>query len=63
MAAKPKKSFLLRVNPKLMARIEMLAAQELRSTNAQIEIMLLEGLKKRGIRTEVNSDDGEETQV
>lgn len=63
MAAKPKKSFLLRVNPKVMARIEMLAAQELRSANAQIEILLLEGLKKRGIRIETTSENGEETQV
>lgn len=48
MAAKPKKPFLLRINPKVLAGVEMLAAQELRSTNAQIEMILTEALRKRG---------------
>ena len=58
MAAKPKKPFLLRINPKVMTKIEMLAAQELRSANAQIEVMLVEMLKKKGIRIENDTDGG-----
>lgn len=60
MAPKPKKSFLLRINPDLMARIEMLAAEELRSTNAQIEIMLSDAIKKRGIKTETSPSNTED---
>lgn len=49
MAAKPKKPFLLRINPKIIAAIERLASDEFRSTNAQMEVLLLDALKKRGI--------------
>ncbi|MCG2586060.1 toxin-antitoxin system HicB family antitoxin [Massilia sp. TS11] len=44
--ASNKKSFLLRLDPKLWAELEALAAQELRSVNAQIEYLLREGLAK-----------------
>ncbi len=60
MAAKPKKPFLLRVNPKVMTKIEMLAAQELRSANAQIEVMLTEALKKKGIRLDNDTENAGE---
>ena len=49
MAAKPRKPFLLRVNPSILAAVEHLAASELRSANAQIEVLLREALAKRGI--------------
>lgn len=49
MAAKPKKPFLLRVNPAVLAAVEHLAANELRSANSQIEVLLREALAKRGI--------------
>ena len=44
-----RKAFPLRLDPALHERIEMLAANELRSTNAEIEILLREALKGRGI--------------
>lgn len=50
MAANPKKPFLLRVNPAVLAAVEQLAAGELRSSNAQIEVLLREALAKRGIK-------------
>ncbi len=48
MASPGKKSFLLRIDPDLWAEIERLAAQELRSANAQVEYLLRESLIKRG---------------
>ncbi len=49
MASPGKKSFALRLDPALYAAIERLAAQELRSVNAEIEFLLREALKKRGV--------------
>ncbi|MDB5915289.1 MAG: hypothetical protein JWP22_3964 [Ramlibacter sp.] len=48
MASPGKKSFALRIDPDLWAEIERLAAQELRSANAQVEFMLREALARRG---------------
>jgi hypothetical protein len=45
-----RKSVLLRLDPQLAEAIERLAAQELRSTSGQIEYLLLEALKRRGIK-------------
>lgn len=65
MAAKSKTPFLLRINPKVLAGVQQLAAIELRSTNAQIEMILVEALKRRGITTaqdaaspEINEKNG-----
>ena len=49
MASPDKKSFLLRIDPRLWAEIERLAAAELRSANAQVEYLLREALRERGI--------------
>jgi hypothetical protein len=46
----PRKSFALRLDPSLHAAIERAAAQELRSVNAEIEILLREALARRGIK-------------
>jgi hypothetical protein len=43
-----RKAFPLRVDAALWAEIERLAAQELRSANAQVEFMLREALARRG---------------
>ena len=43
-----RKAFPLRVDAALWAEIERLAAQELRSVNAQVEYLLREALAKRG---------------
>lgn len=48
MASPGKKAFPLRIDPALWEQIERLAAQELRSANAQVEFMLREALVKRG---------------
>ena len=45
----PKKAFPLRLDPALYAAIERTAATDLRSANAQIEYLLREALKARGI--------------
>ena len=50
MASPGKKSFLLRIDPALWAEIERLAAQELRSTNAQVEYLLRQALLQQGRR-------------
>jgi hypothetical protein len=52
MASPGKKSFLLRIDPTLWAGIERLAAQELRSSNAQVEYLLRESLERRGRRVD-----------
>jgi len=48
MASPGKKSYPLRIDPALWAEIERLAAQELRSANAQVEYLLREALARRG---------------
>jgi hypothetical protein len=45
-----RKAFLLRIDPAVMRQVESVAAEELRSVNAQIEFLLREALRKRGIR-------------
>ncbi|QYU70103.1 toxin-antitoxin system HicB family antitoxin [Leptolyngbya sp. 15MV] len=47
--AQKKKAFALRLDPAVHAAVERLAAAELRSANAEIEILLREALKRRGI--------------
>ncbi|OHD07786.1 type II toxin-antitoxin system antitoxin [Sphingopyxis sp. RIFCSPHIGHO2_12_FULL_65_19] len=49
MAAQSKKAFALRLDPALYAAIERLAATELRSANAEIEMLLREALGRRGV--------------
>ena len=50
MASPDKKSFPLRIDPALWAEVERLAAMELRSANAQAELLLREALGRRGIK-------------
>jgi hypothetical protein len=45
-----KKSFLLRIDPKVWDELERLAAADLRSVNAEIEFLLREALARRGIQ-------------
>ena len=49
-----KKAFALRVDPALYAAIERCAAADLRSVNAQLEILLREALARRGIKVPVS---------
>ncbi len=54
MASPEKKAFLLRIDPALWAEIERLAAGELRSANAQVEYLLREALRSRGVVSKVS---------
>ena len=47
MASPGKKAFALRIDPELWEQLERLAAQELRSANAQVEYLLREALRAR----------------
>jgi hypothetical protein len=44
---KPRKPFLLRIEPDLYQQLEAWAQQELRSVNGQIEYLLRQALRKR----------------
>jgi hypothetical protein len=48
MASPEKKHFILRIDPRVWEEVEALAAQELRSANAQAEMLLREALARRG---------------
>ena len=50
MSGVSKKAFPLRLDPALHAAIERMAAQDLRSVNAEVEILLREALAKRGVK-------------
>jgi hypothetical protein len=60
VATPDKKSFLLRIDPRVWAELERLAAADLRSVNAQIEFLLREALEQRGlhVRPEARSRSG-----
>ncbi len=49
MASPGKKSFLLRLDPQVWTQLERLAAADLRSVNAEVEYLLREALKRRGL--------------
>jgi hypothetical protein len=48
-----RKAYPLRVDPTLWAAVERGAAADLRSVNAQVECLLREALKARGVKLEV----------
>ncbi len=50
MPQSPKKAFPLRLDPALYAAVERLAASDLRSVNAELEVLLREALARRGIK-------------
>lgn len=54
MSAPSKKAFPLRIDPALFAAVERLAATDLRSANAEIEVLLREALAKRGVKVGVS---------
>jgi hypothetical protein len=47
-----RKAYPLRVDPALWAAVERSAAADLRSVNAQVECLLREALKLRGVKLE-----------
>lgn len=52
-----KKAFALRVDPALYNAVARLASADLRSVNAEIECLLREALKARGVRMEENKEE------
>ena len=50
MSGPAKKSFPLRLDPALYAALERAAAADLRSVNAQMEVLLREALARRGVK-------------
>ncbi len=61
MASPDRKSFLLRIDPKLWADLETWAQQDLRSINGQIEFVLREAVlrrRKSSGPSEPNDTDG-----
>ena len=57
MASPDKKAFALRLDPALYAALARLANADLRSVNAEIEFLLREALKVRGVRVEAEAED------
>lgn len=51
--------FPLRVQKKILDAVKVSAATDLRSVNAQIEVLLREALHRRGIRIKPTPNDGE----
>ena len=47
-----RKAYPLRVDPTLWAAVERAAASDLRSVNAQVECLIREALKARGVKLE-----------
>ena len=47
-----RKAYPLRVDPALWAAVERAAAADLRSVNAQVECLIREALKARGVKLE-----------
>lgn len=60
MAANPRKAFLMRISPGVLAAVERLAAAELRSVNAQVEVLLREALARRGAGSVVSPREGDD---
>ena len=58
MASPGKRAYPLRVQPEVLAAVERLAAAELRSTNAQLEMLLREALARRGVTFEGKHKSG-----
>lgn len=48
-----RKPFALRLDPALHAALERVAASDLRSLNAEIEVLLREALARRGVKVAV----------
>jgi hypothetical protein len=49
MASSARKGFALRLDPALYAALERAAAADLRSVNAEVEVLLREALTRRGV--------------
>lgn len=59
MASPGKRAFLMRVRPEVLEAVERLAVAELRSVNAQVEVLLREALTKRNALRGGKAGEGE----
>ncbi|MCX6952826.1 MAG: Arc family DNA-binding protein [Verrucomicrobia bacterium] len=57
MPAEERKSFLLRIDPRLWSELEAWAADELRSVNGQVEFLLRQAVQRR--KKSGAADDGD----
>lgn len=57
MASPGKKAFPLRIDPVLWEELQRLAAQDMRSVNAEIEFLLREALARRGIKLKSGAEN------
>lgn len=55
-----RRAFLMRVRPEVLAAVERLAGAELRSVNAQVEMLLREALARRGANIPPPKGGGDE---
>jgi hypothetical protein len=46
----PRKAFLLRIDPEVLAAVQRWADEDLRSLNGQIEFILRQALLRRGVK-------------
>lgn len=51
-----RKAFALRLDPALYETLARLAGADLRSVNAEIEVLLREALRARGVKIEASKD-------
>lgn len=59
MASPGKRAFLMRVKPEVLEAVERLAAAELRSVNAQLEVLVREALARRGLLNGKREPEGD----
>lgn len=57
------KAFLLRIDPQVLAAVQQVADAELRSLNGQIEYLLREALRKRGVTVPPKGDPPDDRAV
>jgi hypothetical protein len=55
-----RKAFLMRASPEVVTAVERLAAAELRSVNAQLEVLLREALARRGLSLQEPGPDSQD---
>lgn len=55
-----RKAFALRLDPALFNAVARLAGADLRSVNAEIEFLLREALRARGVKVEPVKDDDQD---
>lgn len=60
MASPGKRAFLFRTAPEVLDAVERLAAAELRSVNAEMEVLVREALARRGIKVSKAGKEQEE---